>query len=72
MYKGKCFDKCFAFSSENGPIRFFQNLNGKSLNYTSSRPEVFCGKGALKISQNSQENTCARVSFCSWRRLQLY
>ena len=25
----------------------------------SSRPEVFCTKGFLKISQNSQENTCA-------------
>ena len=29
----------------------------------SSRPEVFCKKVFLKISQNSQENTCARVSF---------
>ena len=30
----------------------------------SSRSEVFCTKGAfLEISQNSQENTCARVSF---------
>ena len=27
------------------------------------RPEVFCKKSALKISQNSLENTCARVSF---------
>ena len=26
-------------------------------------PEVFYKKGALKISQNLQENTCARVSF---------
>ena len=26
-------------------------------------PEVFCKKGFLKYSQNSQENTCARVSF---------
>ena len=24
---------------------------------------MFCEKGALKISQNSRENTCARVSF---------
>ena len=24
---------------------------------------VFCKKGVLEISQNSQENTCARVSF---------
>ena len=29
----------------------------------SSRPEVFCKKGVLKISENSQENTCARDSF---------
>ena len=29
----------------------------------SSRPEVFCKKVLLKISQNSQENTCAKVSF---------
>ena len=26
----------------------------------SSRPEIFSKKGVLKISQNSQENTCAR------------
>ena len=29
----------------------------------SSRPEVFFKKVLLKFSQNSQENTCARVSF---------
>ena len=28
----------------------------------SSRPELFCKKSALKISQNSQENICASVS----------
>ena len=28
----------------------------------SSRPEVFCKKVFFEISQNSQENTCARVS----------
>ena len=32
------------------------------MNRSSSR-EVFCKKGVLEISQNSQENTCARVSF---------
>ena len=26
-------------------------------------PEVFCKKLFLEITQNSQENTCARVSF---------
>ena len=29
----------------------------------SSRPEVFCKKSVLRILQNSQENTCVRVSF---------
>ena len=29
----------------------------------SSRPEVFCKKVFLEISQNSHENTCVRVSF---------
>ena len=29
----------------------------------SSRAEVFCKNVFLEISQNSQENTCARVSF---------
>ena len=27
----------------------------------SSHPEVFCKKGVLRNSQNSQENTCART-----------
>ena len=31
--------------------------------YRSSRPEVFCNKILLEISQYSQESTCARVSF---------
>ena len=31
--------------------------------YRSSRSEVFCKKVFLEISQNLQENTCARVSF---------
>ena len=26
-------------------------------------PKVFCKKGVLEILQNSQKNTCARVSF---------
>ena len=29
----------------------------------SSRLDAFCKKGVLRNSQNSQENTCARVSF---------
>ena len=34
------------------------------LRYRSSRPEVFCKKKVfLEILQNSQENTCIRVSF---------
>ena len=35
----------------------------KSSARRSSRPEVFCIKGVLETSQNSQENTCAKVSF---------
>ena len=31
--------------------------------HRSIRPEVFGKKGVLRISQNSQENICARVSF---------
>ena len=31
--------------------------------FRSSRPEVFCKKGALRNYTNSQENTCARISF---------
>ena len=30
--------------------------------FRSSRPDVFCKKGVLEISQNSQENTCAGVA----------
>ena len=45
---------------------FYGNNNYTKLELVtnrSSRPEVFCKKGFLEISQNSQENTCARVSF---------
>ena len=31
--------------------------------FWSSCPEVFCKKGVLEISQNSQENACTRDSF---------
>ena len=31
--------------------------------YRSRRPKVFCKEAFLEISQSSQENTCARVSF---------
>ena len=31
--------------------------------FRSSRPDMLYKKGVLKISQNSQENTCTRVSF---------
>ena len=34
-----------------------------TLMHRSSRPEVFCKRVFLEILQNSQENTCARVSF---------
>ena len=38
-------------------------LEGYGLIRQKQPPEVFCKKGVVKISQNSQENTCARVSF---------
>ena len=34
-----------------------------NVSYRGSRPEVLCKKVFLEISQNSQENTSARVSF---------
>ena len=40
---------------------FFYILN--NFFYKSSRLEAFCKKRVLKISQNSQENTCVRISF---------
>ena len=33
------------------------------MSFRSSRPELFCEKGVLKNSQNSQGNTCARLFF---------
>ena len=46
----------------------FSSLFGRNIvKYRSSLKEVFCKKSAhkvlLKISQNSKENTCPRVSF---------
>ena len=41
----------------------FINNFGISSNDISSRSEVFSKRGILKISQKSQESTCARVSF---------
>ena len=38
-----------------------KNSRYKTYGYRSSGTEVFCKKGVLKILQNSQENTCARV-----------
>ena len=34
-----------------------------SFNHKKQLPGVFCKKVFFKISQNSQKNTCARVSF---------
>ena len=31
--------------------------------YRASRPEVFCKKGFIEISQNWQKNTCIMDSF---------
>ena len=38
-------------------------LSGISSKYSSSDQMCSVKKGLLEISQNSQENTCARVSF---------
>ena len=40
-------------------------LQQKIMDYISrsSRPEMICKKAALKTTQNSQGNTCVRVSF---------
>ena len=37
--------------------------NTQVFNIKKQPPEVFCKKVFLKISQNSQENTCAKASF---------
>ena len=47
-------------------IVIFLYMSLRSLNRPntrSSRPEVFCKKVLLEISQNSQEKACTRVSF---------
>ena len=44
-------------------ISFFRTIEFIYAKSRSRRPEVFCKKVILKISQNFQENTCARVSF---------
>ena len=58
-------------SAKKCVLKNFANFTGKNLCwcseglqlYRSSRPEVFCGKGALRNFENSQENSCTRVSF---------
>ena len=39
-------------------VHYFTN----NTNFKNSCPEVLCKNGVLKNSQNSQENTCVRVS----------
>ena len=41
----------------------YENKKSECQIYRSSRTEVFCKNVCLEISQNSQEKTCARVSF---------
>ena len=44
-------------------ILFSNTLTKVSINVQKQPPEAFCKKKVfLEISQNSQENTCARVS----------
>ena len=61
-------DTCWTFFICKRPIKNFQNQTSQSKIKISSKSwscclEVFCRKMYLKISQNSQEDTCARVSF---------
>ena len=55
-------EQIFGFRYLLGVIRLFIKEHSIAL-YRSSRPELFCKKLFLEISQNSQENTCARASF---------
>ena len=49
------------------PLFALQNVS--LLSIQKQPPEVFCEKVFLEISQNSQESTCARVSFLiKWHR----
>ena len=50
--------KLLSFSEQN--VSIFTN---RSSFVRSSRPEVLCVKGVLKISQYSQKSTCVGVSF---------
>ena len=54
--------KCLSYPSFD-PFR-----EGRCVNWgnRSSCPEVFCKKVFLETSQNSQGNTCARVSSCNF------
>ena len=55
-------EQIFGFRYLLGVIRLFIKEHSIAL-YRSSRPELFCKKLFLEISQNSQENTCDRASF---------
>ena len=74
QYKsGSHFHQCLTINKHHLPLKdIFEarlskehHMEKKGFFYwQSSHPEVFCKKKVfLKISQNSQENTCARVSF---------
>ena len=73
MYVGKHRAGAKKCGAEESVLRLVEQLPKKQ-NYwlffnnwfstiRSSCPEVFCKKVFSEISQNSQENTCARVSF---------
>ena len=44
-------------------VNLRESIIRKLLTSRSSPPGVFCKKVLLEISQNLQENTCARISF---------
>ena len=42
---------------------YLKVLKSDVSSFRSSHPDVFCEKMFLEISRNSEENTCATVSF---------
>ena len=61
--------------AEYSDVIYDQLSNASFSNKIEQSPDVFCKKGVLRNFVNSQENTCARVSFLiklQALRLQLY
>ena len=64
IYSGTRYASAVIFEISDWPLEIHTQMQNLWGNGRISRPEVFCKNGAiLEISQNSQENTCARASF---------